>query len=123
MSLFSAFTEGWSFRTNTPSFEPGAEITAFVTGRTSDGYVARIGDTILQLDDPDADARGEAASGSQRGTESESGADATGDGDRSPDDASADLVDSRVRLRVEEFSENDHTGRATVLERLGEGSF
>lgn len=107
MSLFSAFTEGWSFRTNTPSFEPGAEITAFVTGRESGGYVARIGDTILQVEDTDDTG----AVGANR------------DGDRSSDGAATDLVDSRVRLRVEEFSENDHTGRATVLERLGEGSF
>jgi hypothetical protein len=34
-----------------------------------------------------------------------------------------DLLDTRVRLRVEDFDTDDHTGRATVLERLGESSF
>lgn len=108
MSRFSAFTEGWSFRTNKPTFEPGTEITAFVTGRSGDEYVARIGDTILSLDSGDSDRDG-----------------GDGAGDRSADGGGADpnLLDTRVRLRVEEFNESDHTGRATVLERIGEGSF
>lgn len=38
-------------------------------------------------------------------------------------DGSPDLVDTRVRLRVEEFDANDHAGRATVLERIGESSY
>ncbi|PSP73533.1 hypothetical protein BRC86_08935 [Halobacteriales archaeon QS_3_64_16] len=42
----------------------------------------------------------------------------TGDGN-----GGEDLLDTRVRLRIEDFDANDHTGRATVLERLGEGSF
>lgn len=101
MSLFDAFTEGWTFRTNEPTFEPGAEITAFVTGRESDGYVARIGDTILSLDQSDDGEHG----------------------GRNADGGETDLLDTRVRLRVEEFDTNDHTGRATVLERLDEGAF
>lgn len=35
-------------------------------------------------------------------------------------DGSPDIVDTRVRLRVEEFDDADHTGRAIVLERIGE---
>jgi len=31
-------------------------------------------------------------------------------------DAPSDAVDKRVRLRVEEFDDNDHVGRATILE-------
>jgi hypothetical protein len=80
MSRFDAFTAGWSFRTTTPSFEPGEEITAFVTGYENDSGVARIGDTILTLTD-----------------------------------AAPELVDTQVQLRIEEFDESDHTGRATVL--------
>jgi hypothetical protein len=95
MSRFAAFTEGWSFRTNTPSFEPGAEITAFVTGRSNGSYVVRIGDTVLSIEDDE----------------------------RETDDGGRDLTDSRVRLRVERFDTNDHTGRATVLEHLDDSAF
>lgn len=80
MSRLDAFTAGWSFRTTTPSFEPGEEITAFVTGYEDGAGVARIGDTILTLSD-----------------------------------AHPDLVDSQVSLRIEEFDDSNHTGRATVL--------
>ena len=38
-------------------------------------------------------------------------------------EASPDLVDTQVRLRVEEFDANDHAGRATVLEELGGGAY
>lgn len=38
-------------------------------------------------------------------------------------DGSADLIDTRVRLRVEEFDTNDHTGSAIVLEQIGEESY
>lgn len=105
MSLFDAFTEGWSFRTNKPTFEPGTEISAFITGRENGRYVARIGDTILRVDDSGA--------GDENATET-----------TAPSaDGGTNLVDTRVRLRVEEFDTNDHTGRATVLERLDEGAF
>ena len=80
MSRFDAFTAGWSFRTTTPSFEAGEEITAFVTGYEDGAGVARIGDTILTLTD-----------------------------------AAPELVDTQVDLRIEEFDDSDHTGRATVL--------
>ena len=80
MSRFDAFTAGWSFRTTTPSFEAGEEITAFVTGYEDGAGVARIGDTVLTLTD-----------------------------------AAPELVDTQVDLRIEEFDDSDHTGRATVL--------
>ncbi|RJT04066.1 hypothetical protein [Halococcus sp. IIIV-5B] len=80
MSRFDAFTAGWSFRTTTPSFEAGEEITAFVTGYEDGAGVARIGDTVLTLTD-----------------------------------AAPELVDTQVDLRIEEFDDSDHTGRATIL--------
>ena len=88
MSLLRKYLEGWTFRSNTPTFEPGEEIDAFVTGREDGTAIARIGDTKLRLPDgPDG------------------------------------ILDTRVRLRIEEFDPNRHTGRATVLERLDEGAF
>lgn len=56
MSLKDKYLAGWWFRTNKPSFEPGEEITAFVTGYDGDAPVARIGDTILRVEDAPADA-------------------------------------------------------------------
>ncbi|PSP55973.1 hypothetical protein BRC82_03130 [Halobacteriales archaeon QS_1_67_19] len=50
MSLKEKYFAGWWFRTNKPSFEPGEEITAFVTGVDGDRPVARIGDTILRVE-------------------------------------------------------------------------
>lgn len=38
-------------------------------------------------------------------------------------DGSHDLVNTRVRLRIEEFDANEYTGRAAVLERIGEGTY
>jgi hypothetical protein len=38
-------------------------------------------------------------------------------------DAAPGLLDTQVRIRVEEFDDNDHTGRATVLEELGSSSY
>jgi hypothetical protein len=112
MSRFDAFTKGWSFRTNRPAFERGEEITAFVTGRDNGGHVVRIGDTVLSIDDAEnVESAGNGDGDSNRSS------DGNGSGDE------ADLLDIQVRLRVEEFSTNDYTGRATVLERLGEGSF
>lgn len=49
MSRLDALLAGWGFRTATPSFDPDAEITAFVTGAEGDGPVARIGDTRLRV--------------------------------------------------------------------------
>ena len=37
--------------------------------------------------------------------------------------ATADVVDTKIRLRVDEFDENDHVGTATLLEELEGGAF
>ena len=44
-----SFLAGVGFRTNTPSFEAGEEITAFVTGVEDGSAVARIGDSKLRV--------------------------------------------------------------------------
>ncbi|MFC7081050.1 DUF7513 family protein [Halorussus caseinilyticus] len=88
MSLREKYLAGLTFRTNKPEFEPGEEISAFVTGYDGDTPVARIGDTILRVED-------------------------------APDDA----LDTRVKLRVEEFDGNDHHGTATYLETVGGSAF
>jgi hypothetical protein len=54
--MTNAFLAGFGFRTKTPSFETGQEIECMVTGRADDGVVARIGDTILRIDDAPPDA-------------------------------------------------------------------
>lgn len=38
-------------------------------------------------------------------------------------DAPSDAVDKRVRLRVEEFDDNDHEGEAAFLDVVGAGTF
>ncbi|MFB6081835.1 MAG: hypothetical protein ABEJ67_03340 [Halanaeroarchaeum sp.] len=53
--MSNPFFAGFSFRTKTPSFEPGQEIEVMVTGRDDDDVIARVGDTILAIDDPPAD--------------------------------------------------------------------
>ena len=88
MSLRKKYFAGLGFRTNKPSFEPGEEISAFVTGYEGDTPIVRVGDTILRV----------------------KGA---------PENA----LDTRVRLRVEEFDVNDHDGTATYLETVGQSSF
>ncbi|WP_435179669.1 DUF7513 family protein [Halorussus sp. AFM4] len=88
MSLREKYLAGLWFRTNRPAFEPGAEISAFVTGYDGDVPVARVGDTVLRIED-----------------------------------APADALDTRVRLRVEEFDEAAHRGTARYLETVGESSF
>ncbi|GAB6861466.1 hypothetical protein ACFR97_06445 [Haloplanus litoreus] len=47
------FFEGWTFRTNRPTYAAGDELTAFVTGYENGVAQVRIGDTIITL--PDAD--------------------------------------------------------------------
>ncbi|WP_132057706.1 DUF7513 family protein [Halorussus amylolyticus] len=56
MSLLEKYLAGVGFRTNTPAFEPGEEISAFVTGYDGDTPVARIGDTVLRVEGAPADA-------------------------------------------------------------------
>ncbi|GAB7012925.1 DUF7513 family protein [Halolamina salina] len=49
MSRLDAFLAGFEFRTATPTYSPGDELTAIVTGRDGDDAVIRIGDTVLRL--------------------------------------------------------------------------
>ncbi|KAB1196385.1 MULTISPECIES: hypothetical protein [Haloferax] len=51
MSRLDKLLAGWTFRTATPTFEAGEEITAYVTHRDDDGYSVRIGDSVLRIDD------------------------------------------------------------------------
>lgn len=88
MSLRKKYLAGLGFRTNKPTFEPGEEISVFVTGYEGNTPIARVGDTVLRIED-------------------------------APDDA----LDTRVRLRVEEFDANDHDGTATYLETVGGSAF
>ena len=53
MSRLDKFLAGLRLRSSTPSFEVGDEAPVFVTGRTDEGLLVRVGDTILEL--PDAD--------------------------------------------------------------------
>ena len=88
MSRRRKFFAGFGFRTSKPSFDPGEEITAFVTGHDGESPVARIGDTILTVEG-----------------------------------ASEEVVDARVRLKVESFDANAHRGTATFLEKVGESAY
>ncbi len=80
--------EGWSFRTSKPLFDSGDEITAFVTGYEGGKPVARIGDTVLRIDD-----------------------------------APEGVMDTKVRLRIDEFDPQSHTGGASCLETLEAEAF
>lgn len=88
MSLLEKYLAGVGFRTNTPDFDVGDEITVFVTGYNGETPVVRIGDTVLRVED-----------------------------------APPEAIDARVRLRVESFDDNDHTGTASYLERIGDSAF
>ena len=46
---------GWTFRTSTPAYEAGDELTAFVTGTNGSAPLVRIGDTIIRLPDENVD--------------------------------------------------------------------
>ncbi|WP_458184925.1 DUF7513 family protein [Haladaptatus sp. NG-WS-4] len=50
MSLFDKYLKGWSFRTNKPEFDVGEEIDLYITGYENGTAVARVGDTILDVD-------------------------------------------------------------------------
>ncbi len=54
MSVFDAFLEGWSFRTKLPDFDPGQEIEVMVTAVDNGVVKARIGDSILTINDAPA---------------------------------------------------------------------
>ncbi|WP_251330555.1 DUF7513 family protein [Haloplanus pelagicus] len=49
----SKFFEGWTFRTNKPTYATGDELTAFVTSYENGVAQVRIGDTNISL--PDAE--------------------------------------------------------------------
>ena len=53
MSRFDAFFEGVSFRSATPQYSEGDELTVIVTGRDGDDALVRIGDTLLRLPETD----------------------------------------------------------------------
>lgn len=91
MSLLKKYLKGWRFRTNQPSFEPGEELQLFVTD-IKDENVNEDGDV-----DGTLIAR-------------------VGDSFIHISDGSAALVGSRVRVRIERFDADSHTGHARLLE-------
>jgi hypothetical protein len=54
MSLLDRLRSAVTFRTSTPTFEPGEEFTAYVTGTNQAGLVVRIGDSKLHIAGGDA---------------------------------------------------------------------
>ena len=58
MSLLEKYLKGWSFRTNTPSLEPGATVNVFVTeyDPASGEGIAFVGDTELRVEEFDPEA-------------------------------------------------------------------
>ncbi|ACM56215.1 DUF7513 family protein [Halorubrum lacusprofundi] len=56
MSRFDKFFAGFSFRESTPDYEPGDVIEVMVTGTEGGDAVARIGDSMLRIEDAPADA-------------------------------------------------------------------
>ncbi len=54
MSVFDKWLAGWSFRTRQPDFEPGETIEVMVTSMIDGKAKARIGDSILRIDDAPA---------------------------------------------------------------------
>jgi hypothetical protein len=52
---FDKLLAGWTFRTSTPDYEVGDQLTAFVTGRSGSTPIVRIGDTVISLPDAGTD--------------------------------------------------------------------
>lgn len=63
LTFLNGYLEGLAFRTSTPSFDVGAELTLFVTDydETDDVAVARVGESRLAIPDATADAVGNRA--------------------------------------------------------------
>ncbi|ELZ26072.1 hypothetical protein C474_20266 [Halogeometricum pallidum JCM 14848] len=53
MSLWNKLTAGLHLRTATPTYEPGEELVAFVTGAEGSTLLVRIGDSVIELPDGD----------------------------------------------------------------------
>lgn len=53
MSVFEKFFAGWRFRTSKPALTPGSEVNVFINryDEATGTGVARIGDTLLYVDD------------------------------------------------------------------------
>ncbi|KTG10206.1 hypothetical protein AUR64_11510 [Haloprofundus marisrubri] len=94
---------GWTFRTSTPSYDVGDELVAYVTGVDGAGPRVRVGDTVLRL----------------TGVDDFSGVDGISS---SGVDSPADLLDRKVRLRVDSFDKNSYEGTAELLAVLDESA-
>ncbi|SEO78502.1 hypothetical protein SAMN04487948_105125 [Halogranum amylolyticum] len=46
---FDKLLAGWTFRTSTPDYAVGDELTVFVTGTNGSTPIVRIGDTVISL--------------------------------------------------------------------------
>jgi hypothetical protein len=51
MSSLEKFLAGWRFRARKPTFEPGAELVAYVTDADGGTSVLRVGESRLELDE------------------------------------------------------------------------
>lgn len=101
--VFGKLFAGWTFRTSTPTYDAGDELVAYVTGVDGEGPRVRVGDTVLRL----------------TGVESLSGVDGVASSDV---DSSADLLDRKVRVRVDSFDDSSHEGTAELLAILDESA-
>lgn len=54
-SWLSDYLEGWTFRTAEPVFDPGEEIEVFLTGVQDGVPIARVGDSVLEVEGASAD--------------------------------------------------------------------
>ncbi|MDS0292905.1 DUF7513 family protein [Halogeometricum luteum] len=53
MSFWNKLTAGLRLRTATPAYEPGEELTAYVTGAEGSTLLVRVGDSVIELPDGD----------------------------------------------------------------------